>query len=63
MLRMYGNKYSISAITSKSNKELYKTVAQTGINGLFYVNSASENESIGGTADSTANTYVAACFD
>lgn len=63
MLRMYGNKYSVSAITSKSNKELYKTVAQTGINGLFYVNSASENESIGGTADSTANTYVAACFD
>lgn len=61
-LIMYGNRFEVESITSKTHTEIFENVAKIGTSHLYYVNSDLWGI-IGGTSNALAANYILAAFN
>ncbi len=59
MLIMYGNRFGVDSITSKTHTSVFTEVADIGTSNLYYINS----ETLGGTVNARVNNYILDVFE
>lgn len=58
MLIMYGNRFGVDSITSKTHTSVFTKVADIGMSNFYYINS----ETLGGTVNARVNSYILDAF-
>lgn len=59
MLIMYGNRFGVDSITSKTHTSIFTEIADIGTSNLYYINS----ETLGGTVNARVNGYILDVFE